>query len=486
MKLIRASLIVFCLSVGPVGTASEPPGSGRESLIFGAQHTDTRPAAGMLGHLSASLQQLANDVSPAVVQIDVTWFGPPEDRDHRSAGVVLRQHGVGAGVILDRDGYIMTNAHVVEGGRRIRVAVSLPDRVPSTGPAAGRYRVLEAKIVGTDRDTDLALLKVDASDLPVLSLNVTRVPQPGELVFAIGSPSGLRNSVTMGVVSSAWRQPDPDNPMVYLQTDAPISPGNSGGPLVDVTGSVIGLNTFVMGPHGGAEGLGFAIPARLVDFVYRSLRKYGRVNHVEIGVEAQTITQALASGLGLAQDWGVVISDVLPGGPAGRAGLLPGDVVLTVDGHTMHGLSRFTAALYEHPPNQVLEITALRGTQTLAVRVPAFLAHERLDGVLALPDPATSHIAPIAVMGLDVDDTLRARLPELRISSGVLVIGHTPGFDSIDVGLRVGDVIHAVNRIPVFSVDELTSAFDGLQRGDAVVLRIERQGKFQFLAFELE
>jgi serine protease Do len=132
------------------------------------------------------------------------------------------------------------------------------------------------------------------------------------------------------VISSAWRQPDPDNPMVYLQTDAPINPGNSGGPLVDVTGAVVGLNTFVVNGGTGAEGLGFAIPARIVDFVYQSLRRRGRVDHVEIGVVAQTISPAMARGLALAQDWGVVVADIVPGGPADSAGMRPGDIRLII------------------------------------------------------------------------------------------------------------------------------------------------------------
>jgi serine protease Do len=168
------------------------------------------------------------------------------------------------------------------------------------------------------------------------------------------SPSGLQNSVTMGVISSAWRQPDPDNPMVYLQTDAPINPGNSGGPLVDVTGEIVGLNTFIISSSGGNEGLGFAIPAPVVEFVYHSLRDYGRVDHVDIGVVAQTVTAAIAEGLGLSQEWGVLIADVMADGPAGSAGMHVGDLVLSVDGHAMRGLTELAAALYQHSPDRPL------------------------------------------------------------------------------------------------------------------------------------
>ena len=158
----------------------------------------------------------------------------------------------------------------------------------------------------------------------------------------------------MGVISSAWRQPDPDSPMVYLQTDAPLNAGNSGGPLVDVTGAVVGLNTFILSSGGGSEGLGFAIPARVVSFVYQSLRKYGHVDHVEIGVVAQTVTHTMAEGLGLAQNWGVVIADITTYGPAEAAGIKPQDVILAVDGRSMLSLTGFDVALYQHPPNQAV------------------------------------------------------------------------------------------------------------------------------------
>jgi serine protease Do len=190
----------------------------------------------------------------------------------------------------------------------------------------------------------------------------------------------------MGVISSAWRQPDPDNPMVYLQTDAPINPGNSGGPLVDVTGAIVGLNTFVMNSGAGVEGLGFAIPARIVDFVYQSLRQYGRVEHAEIGVVAQTITPAMAKGLGLTQDWGVVIADVIPHGPADLAGLRPGDVIVAVDGHPMLGLHEFIASLYLHPLHRVLHVDTLRGTESLSIEVTALRARD-VDELANAPDP---------------------------------------------------------------------------------------------------
>jgi serine protease Do len=216
-------------------------------------------------------------VSPAVVQITVTGFGPQDEKSN-GVSLIVRQRAIGSGVILDPDGYIMTNAHVVEGARQIRAILPtpVPDSPLDIAPV-GKRQTLDAKLVGEDKEIDLALLKVEGHNFSTLPLGTNRSAHPGQLVIAIGSPEGLQNSVTMGVVSSMWRQADPEQPMVYLQTDAPINRGSSGGPLVDLDGYVVGLNTFILSESGGSEGLGFAIPAAAVKFVYKELRKYGHV-----------------------------------------------------------------------------------------------------------------------------------------------------------------------------------------------------------------
>jgi serine protease Do len=439
------------------------------------RHAGGGAPANLLAQLDDSLKRLASKVAPAVVQIEATGFGPAEDEERKTAAVVVRQHGIGAGVIVDADGYIMTNAHVVEGAQRIRVTLSL----------SGKFQRVAATVIGVEKGADLALLKIDGHQLPALPFNVNP-PQPGQIVVAIGSPSGLQNSVTMGVISSAWRQPDPDNPMGYLQTDAPINRGNSGGPLVDVSGAVVGLNTFIISSSGGSEGLGFAIPARVVDFVYRSLRQYGHVDHVDIGVAAQTVTAPIAEGLALSQDWGVLIADLLPRGPADAAGIKVGDVVLTIDGHAMRGVTEFTAVLYQHPPQVPLQVDVLRGGQKLSFRVAAFVVRDTLDQLADAPDPVKSHIEPLDILGMDLDDTLRSVMLGVRSTAGVVVVGRARGFNTVDTGLQAGDVIGSVNRTPVGSVAQLRSAVAQLKRGDPVVLYIERLGRFRYLTFEME
>ena len=246
----------------------------------------------VLQQLNSALEDLVAKVSPAVVQILVTGYGAIEESNKSQTALIARQHAVGSGVIVYSDGYIMTNAHVVEGAHRIRVVLPMPSvDFPQVEPV-GKEHVLDAKLVGVHKESDLALLKIDQKNLPTLELGSARRVHQGQLVFAIGSPEGLQNSVTMGVVSSVGRQPDPDRPMVYIQTDAPINPGNSGGPLIDMDGYVLGINTLILSEGGGSEGLGFAIPARIVRFVYQSLRKYGHVHRVEIGaISAKHYTQ---------------------------------------------------------------------------------------------------------------------------------------------------------------------------------------------------
>src|SRR5215467_12507757 len=210
--------------------------------------SETRPveAASVLGQLNTALQDLAAKVSPAVVQILVTGYGTAREEERSRTAFIVRQNAVGSGVIVDSNGYILTNAHVVEGAQRIRVALPLPTGDSSGLVPVGKRRILEARLIGQHKETDLALLKIDQKDLPTLPLISQQRPHVGQLVFAIGSPEGLQNSVTMGVVSALARQADPSKAMTYIQTDAPINPGNSGGPLVDMNGAVVGINTFIL------------------------------------------------------------------------------------------------------------------------------------------------------------------------------------------------------------------------------------------------
>jgi serine protease Do len=399
--------------------------------------------------------------------------------------LIVRQHAVGSGVIVDPNGYIMTNAHVVEGAQRIRVALPLPSD-NGRSIAAGKRRIFEARLLGTHKETDLALLKIEEKDLPTLALLTQQRPRVGQLVFAIGSPEGLQNSVTMGVVSAVARQADPDKPLTYIQTDAPINPGNSGGPLVDMNGSVLGLNTFILSQGGGSEGLGFAIPARIVDFVYQSLRKYGHVHRVEIGAVAQEITPTLADGLQLSQHWGVIIADVKPDGPAAAAGLQIQDIVVTADDRRIETLPQLSSALYLHRLDQVLQLEVLRGDQKKTLFIPALEHRDHMDQLFDAADPEQNLVPRLGILATELTSELRSQIGTMRIPSGVVVLGRAADLILPDTGLQTGDIIHALNTTSIPDMATLRAAVLRLKTGDPVVMQVERSDGLTYLSFEME
>src|SRR5215475_2351688 len=288
--------------------------------------TPTDHTAELMRQMSASFEGLVNRVSPAVVEVQVTGFGSDDDDEEGSSdsksSSIGRQRSLGSGVVVDPDGYIITNYHVVKGAERVRVVLTPQTNTSQpTSFLKSRGKVLPAKIVGFSKKIDLAVLKVEATNLPTLQIGRYEKIQKGQLVLAFGSPEGLENSVSMGLVSSVLRQTDPDDTMVYIQTDAAINPGNSGGPLVDADGNVVGIDTFIYTKSGGNEGIGFAIPSGIVRYAYEQIRKYGRVRRRSIGADVQSLTPDLSQALGLSNEVGVIVSDVPPGSPAGRAGL---------------------------------------------------------------------------------------------------------------------------------------------------------------------
>src|ERR1700721_2621665 len=260
------------------------------------------------GEFNESLQELTARVSPSIVQVQVTGYRAINDKNDTDASTIGRQRSLGSGVIVDPDGYIITNAHVVKGAQRVRVVltpVTAGDSQVRASLGLGEHSSpIEAKIVGIAPTIDLALLKIDQKNLPAIPFADYTKLKKGELVLAFGNPEGLENSVSMGVISAVARQADPDVPSVYIQTDAPINPGNSGGPLVNTDGNLVGINTFILTESGGSQGLGFAIPSSVVEFVYHELRKYGRVHRSIIGAQLQDITPDLAAGLALKKERG--------------------------------------------------------------------------------------------------------------------------------------------------------------------------------------
>lgn len=470
-------------------TAAPAPAPKNQSSKPGAPVGESKApeTPSVLVQLNSALESLATKVSPAVVQILVTGFGPAREENRSQTALIVRQHAVGSGVIVDPNGYIMTNAHVVEGAQQIRVALPLPGGDSSGLVPVGKRRIIDAKLIGQHKETDLALLKVDETELPTLPLVSQQRPRVGQLVFAIGSPEGLQNSVTMGVVSALARQTDPSKAMTYIQTDAPINPGNSGGPLVDMNGAVVGINTFILSEGGGSEGLGFAIPARVVDFVYQSLRKHGHVHRVEIGAIAQDITPTLADGLKLPQRWGVVVVDVRPDSPAAAAGLQIQDIILTADDRRIETLPSLTSALYLHRIDQVVKMEVLRDKEKKTLYIPAIEHRDQMDQLLDAVNPENSLVPKLGVLAIDLTGDLGSKLAsQLRVPSGVIVVGRAAELITPETGLQAGDVIHQLNTTHIDTLATLRTAMDGLKSGDAVVLQVERSEGLSYVSFEME
>ncbi len=447
----------------------------------GRARTEAPPS--VLRQLDAAAQALARRVSPSIVQVVVTALSSG-DAPHQG-GALERQRLIGSGVIVDQSGYIVTNAHVVSGAERVRIAFTVsPGPTESSRPLIGPVR--EARLIGVDNETELAVLKVDTTGLTPLPFGDSDQLRKGQIVFAFGSPAGLTNSMSMGVVSAVAREVDPARPVVFIQTDASINPGNSGGALVDADGALVGINTFILSQSGGSEGLGFAIPSGIVRLVYEQLRAYGHVHRGIIGVRADEVSPLFAGALGLPQSWGLIIADVAPGSPASVAGLQIGDLVVALNGKPVGSLAEFVTEVTVRNIGKSVRLELLRGTQRLTVEIPVLERRDSLDRLVASLDPEKNLVARIGILGVTIDPAAGGSFPPVRIPSGVIVVARALYAGGIETGLQPGDVIHSVNRTAITSLDELRQALARLKGGDAAVLQIERQGAFMYLPFELE
>jgi serine protease Do len=435
----------------------------------------------------AAVDALVKKVSPSVVQILVNAYAPLEAEERGNAGAVIgRQRASGSGFVIEEDGYIMTNAHVVNGA--LTVQVVLPPKNPDGSLAtalSSRAEVVPARIVGVAREKDLALLKIEGTKLPALPLASYRDLRQGHAVFAFGSPEGLRNSISHGVISAVARQLDPDSPLIYLQTDAPINPGNSGGPLVDLSGEVVGVNTFILSQSGGNEGLGFAIPCATVRTVFRQLKEFGHLRRQEIGVGIQTITPAMAVGLKLPRNYGVVISDVLPGGSAEAAGLMVGDVLVAIDGQPATDVPSVNYYFLLRDSTDKVQVTVLRAKGEETFSVEPVEEGADMDQFAGMTDPKKNLVAGLGILGVELDRKTAPMLRGLRSPYGVVVTARAAGAGG-DVPLQPGDVIRSLNGQPMTTLDGLRDAVKAVPAGTPFVLQIQRDGKLQFVVITLE
>ena len=497
MKRIQRGACIRTSSIGSLALSlgvllllpslSATEGQSREqTLTSQTRHATVDNGIDLLQQFSKSMELLSKRISPSVVQVFSTGYNLDTDREHSNANLLSRRSSSGSGIIIASDGWIVTNAHVVEGSRRIRVRLNQEDDISTSQNGRSRRPLLEARLVLADRDTDLAFLKVDATDLPTLELSDSSELKQGQVVLAFGSPLGLDNSVSMGVVSSAARQLDPDSPTIYVQTDAAINPGNSGGPLVNTSGYVVGVNTLILTQSGGNEGIGLAIPSNVIRSVYSQVRKEGHVHHHGIGMTARNITPALASGLDLSREDGVLIEDVIPQSPAQNAGLMSGDILLSIDAKPVRNIRQLALVLYSYTLGESAKIEIQRGHQKISYEIPVV---EKEDVQARLADLVTkgqNEIPQLGILALTLDDRLLPMLPPLRNRFGVVVAAKESEGAYLGEGPLPGDVIYSVNETLVDSVDSLRSALDSLKTSDAIVLQAERAGSLHYLVLEAD
>jgi serine protease Do len=436
-----------------------------------------------LDRLNEDLRALSERVAPSVVQIVASGYSATSATG--SVGAIKREQASGSGLAWTADGHIVTNAHVVEGAAAIHVLLRPATTFREGGSILGpRSLRVPGGLVGLDRESDVAVIKVEGQTLAPLELGDSQDLKQGQVVLAFGSPLGLENSMSLGVVSAVARQLKPEDPMIYIQTDAAINPGNSGGPLVDTKGRLVGLNTMILTQSGGNEGIGFAIPSHILTTVANQLVRTGRVHRGWISARAQTVTPTLARGLGLPQDHGVILSDVVPGGPAARAGLRIGDIVLTLDRRPMENARQLEVNLYRFAVGETVTLEVRRGLATFTALVTIVERLEDPDRFAGLVTPERNLIPKLGVLGIEIDSDLRKLLPTLRGEAGVVVASRAT-FAPSD-GPEPGDVIYAVNGVSVRGLSELRAAMDDLRKGDPVVLHVERDSRLRYVALEVE
>jgi serine protease Do len=456
------------------------------SLFAGFVCGQTAREADPLSDLSGAIRRLANRVSPGVVEIVVSAYAASDTGTNLPVSEISRQSSTGSGVVVDSSGYIVTNAHVVEGALKITVLIRDAPLASSGSvePAAGSG--VEAKLIGIDSASDLALIRIDRQGLPFIRFGDSDRVQQGDLVFAVGSPMGLRNSISMGVVSAAARAVSDDNPILYIQTDASINPGNSGGALVDTHGQLIGLNTFIVSNSGGNEGVGFAIPSNVVLNVYEQLKRKGKVSRGSVGLYVQDISSVMAKGLGLPLQRGVVVADVDPEGPADKAGVKRRDVILSCNERAIESARQFDDDIYRRQGGGKVTLAIQRGDMRLNIPIEVQEQAAPWDPLAALASPEKNLVPRLGILCIQIDQKVAELLPDLRRSYGLIVAAKAPERQTQFVDLQPGDIIHSVNNTPIAELSTFQAIIENFHRGDAVVLQIERDGRFQYIAFEIE
>ncbi|MEM1081749.1 MAG: Do family serine endopeptidase [Pseudomonadota bacterium] len=443
--------------------------------------------------MSEDFTEVVEKSMPAVVNIETVRFGqrPGSSSDQEQEGLdevpeMFRRffepfndgsprgrpdrRGGGSGFIFDAEGLIITNHHVIEDADEIIVRLS--DR-----------REFVAELVGSDADTDVAVLRIEAADLPVLEFGDSDALRPGQWVIAIGSPFNLARTVTAGIVSATGRDTPSQQYVPFIQTDAAINRGNSGGPLIDRAGQVVGINSWILSASGGNIGLSFSIPIEIAAATVEQLLKFGRVSRGFLGVGIQSVDRNQADALGLDRPIGALVNRIEPGSAAERGGIEVGDVILEVDGQSIEVHSDLPPLVGAVRPGEAVDLLISRwgDTQRLSVELD-----EREAVVAAANSDSNEDAAPSNALGLTIEpltDDQRRRLE--NVDSGV-VVSAIESDNAYRAGVRRGDLLQMINSQPVNSMDDFDDIVEAIEPGRSVALLIWRNGATQFVAYTPE
>ena len=441
--------------------------------------------------LDRAMETVAARVTPAIVNVAVTakvspqqamsqgqdqgddnnqmqqFFGPMFQGPFGQRQQPRIEHGIGTGVIVSPDGYIVTNNHVVQGATEVRV--TLNDR-----------RILPAKVIGTDPLTDLAVIKVEGSNFPAVPWGDSTQLHPGQSVLAFGNPYGFRFTVTRGIVS-ALNRPNPEadarKPGQYIQTDAAINPGNSGGPLVNARGEVVGINTFLISPSGSFAGMGFAIPTQIVQPTVAQLMKTGKVEHGYMGVSISDVTPENAKFFDMKSANGAVVSEVTPGAPGDKAGLKSGDVITGMNGENVTTAGELQMKVQQQQPGSTIKLAIMRDGKEMTVPVTV----EKMGGKGATESASANNGKPRWGIGIgDLDPNTRQQIQAPTQVQGAVVEKVTPGSPADDAGLQPGDIIQSVDRKATPNAEAVQQALTSVAKGESVMLRVWSNGGSTF------
>ncbi len=479
-NIMLLALIIFSLAACRNATSS-----------MAATTPPTANAPVAAGAVQSSYADVVSRVAPAVVTIHSElrvrapqqfpfmddpsfnqFFGNPNGRAPRQQP--QRESALGSGVIVSPDGYILTNYHVIDGATQIKVELN-------------DNRTIDAKVVGSDAPSDLAVLKVNASNLPVLQLGDSDRVRVGDVALAIGDPLGVGQTVTMGIISAKGRQTGLSNGSFedFLQTDAPINQGNSGGALINTNGELIGINSQILSRSGGSIGIGFAIPSNMARDVMEQLIKGGKVRRAQLGVVAQKVTSDIASSLGLKETRGVIVTQVQPGSAAERAGIHQGDVITSLGGTPVNDPNSFRNAVARTKPNTQIQLTVLRGgrEQQISATLGEFTPEKTAADEQGTSGHSNSTNSDAGKLGIGVQPLTPEIARQLNIGGSAqgLVIGEIdPNGPAADAGLQQGDVIMQVNQQPVRSVADLKAAL-GRSGSRPALLLVNHHGTTIFI-----